>query len=192
MIEVAINSNKDTHRIHQSKKFALLLACASIVMLFAAFTSAYVVRKAAGNWLEFKLPSLFIFSTVVLLISSLTAHLGYKAFLQQRASAFKWFTVLSFSLGIGFVVLQYLGWMRLMELGIPLDGNPSGSFIYVISGTHAAHVLGGLAAWFLTLRIAFLPFKFTEKRKLHLELVNIYWHFVDALWVYLIIFFILQ
>ena len=192
MMEVALRRSASTQRLYQSKKFALLLACASIVMLFAAFTSAYVVRKAAGNWLEFKLPSVFILSTVVLLLSSVTAHIGYKAFLQQKAVAFRWLTLMSFLLGIGFVVLQYIGWQRLMALGVPLDGNPSGSFVYVISGTHAAHVLGGLAAWFLSLRIAFQPFKFTEKRKLHLELVNIYWHFVDALWVYLIIFFILQ
>lgn len=179
-------------RFAQSKKFALYLGIASIIMMFAAFTSAYVVRKSAGNWLEFRLPDMFFLSTVLILVSSVTAHLAFKAYLKQAVVLYRRLVLATLLLGVGFIVLQYLGWLRLAEIGVALNGNPSGSFIYVISGFHAAHVLGGLVAWMLTLRTALRPFKFTEKRQLRLELVNIYWHFVDALWVYLLLFFILQ
>lgn len=179
-------------RLHQSKKFALYLACSSMVMLFAAFTSAYVVRKAAGNWLEFRLPDIFLVSTVVILASSVTAQLASRSYRAEKAVPFRRWTMVTVLLGLLFVMTQYLGWQRLMDIGVPLNGNPSGSFVYVISGFHAAHVLGGVAAWLLILRTAFKPFRVTAKRRLHLELTSIYWHFVDALWVYLLLFFILQ
>lgn len=179
-------------RLHQSKKFALFLACASMVMLFAAFTSAYVVRKAAGNWLEFRLPDIFLVSTVIILASSATAHLANRSYRAEQVAAFRRWTLFTVVLGLLFVVTQYLGWQRLVEIGVPLNGNPSGSFVYVISGFHAAHVLGGIVAWLLILRTALRPFRVSAQRRLHLELTSIYWHFVDALWVYLLLFFILQ
>lgn len=194
MMEVAMprEMSRELERFHHSKKFALYLALASVVMLFAAFTSAYVVRKAAGNWLEFRLPDIFLVSAGVMLVSSLTAHWALKAFMQQRALLFRWMTILTFMLGLVFVGLQYAGWQTMMSIGIPLNGNPSGSFVYVISGAHVVHVLGGLAALFFSVRMALRPFSFTAKKKLHLEMVNTYWHFVDALWLYLVLFFILQ
>jgi len=192
MNDAAMSLKPGALRMHQSKKFALFLACASMVMLFAAFTSAYVVRKAAGNWLEFRLPDIFIFSTLLILASSGTAHLAYRSYLREHATAFRNWTIATLILGVAFMASQYLGWQRLWEIGVPLNGNPSGSFVYVISGFHAAHVLGGIAAWFLILRTALRPFRLSDKRRLHIELTGIYWHFVDALWVYLLLFFILQ
>ncbi len=174
------------------KKFALLLAMAGIIMMFSALTSAYIVRKGAGNWLEFKLPSIFLYNTIVLICSSITAHLGYKAYRNSQVSRYRWLSAITFGLGILFLVLQVIGWEQLKGIGVPLDGNPSGSFIYVISGTHAAHVLGGLGALFLGAKTAFGPFKQSAGRTLSIQLVNTYWHFVDALWIYLIIFFIVQ
>lgn len=174
------------------KKFALVLAMAGIIMMFSALTSAYIVRKAAGNWLEFKLPALFLYNTLVLIASSVTAHFAYRAYNREEVSTYRMLTAVTFGLGVLFLVLQVLAWNQLKAIGVPLDGNPSGSFIYVISGTHAAHVLGGVGALFLGLKTAFGPYKHSSGRKLSIQLVNTYWHFVDALWIYLIIFFILQ
>ncbi|MCO6484605.1 MAG: cytochrome c oxidase subunit 3 [Saprospiraceae bacterium] len=182
----------DQSRIFQSRKFALLLAIASMVMMFAAFTSAYVVRKSAGNWLEFRLPDLFFVSTVFLVVSSLTAEAARKAFARRQTMALKGWLLATLGLGLVFIGLQYMGWLALVEIGIPLNGNPSGSFVYVISGFHAMHVLGGLAAWMLTLNGTMRGRGFTPRRKLYLDLSATYWHFVDALWVYLLIFLILQ
>jgi len=189
---VAIADNQYRRSKIHPKKFALWVACASMMMLFAAFTSAYVVRQAAGNWLEFHLPSLFFYSTAVILLSSLTLHGSYYSFRQGNANLYRLLLIVSLLLGLGFVVMQYLGWNQLNAIGVPLDGNPAGSFVYVISGVHAAHVLGGIAAISLALIHAYvLPYKLTERRKLRFELTLTYWHFVDFLWVYLLGFFLL-
>ncbi|MEO1516518.1 MAG: cytochrome c oxidase subunit 3 [Bacteroidota bacterium] len=162
-------------------------------MMFTALTSAFLVRQAAGNWLEFQMPTLFYVSTAVILVSSITLHASYVFFKRGSELPYKGLLVLSFFLGIGFVVFQYLGWIQMMEMGIPLRTNPSGDFIYVISGVHAAHVLGGLAAIIVALVHAFgLSFKPTKKRQHRLLLTLTYWHFVDFLWIFLIGFFVLQ
>lgn len=179
-------------KIHPHK-FALWVSFASIIMMFASLTSAYIVRQAAGNWLEYRMPGTFYISTIVILISSITLHSAYIAFKKENEILYKGLLVLSFILGNAFIVLQYQGWMELYEIGIQLTGNPSGAFFYVISGVHALHVLGGIAAIVVALVHAYmLKFKVTEKRKNRFQLVVHYWHFVDILWVYLFVFILMQ
>jgi cytochrome c oxidase subunit 3 len=186
------NTVYSRNKIHP-QKFAVLVSCASVVMLFAALTSAYVVRQAAGNWLEFPMPVLFLYSTITLIASSFTLHFSYKGFLSGNVKSYKYLLLLTFVLGILFIYLQYKGWMALVALGVELGTNPSGSFLYVLSGLHAAHILGGLAAVFVAILHAFiLPFEVSAKRKLRFEMTQIYWHFVDILWIYLIVFLWLQ
>lgn len=179
-------------KIHQHK-FALWVGIASIIMMFGAFTSAYIVRRNSGNWFEFKLPDIFMLNTAVIVLSSITIHLSYKAFLRGAEKQYKGFLMATFLLGIAFVILQYKGWEALTAIGAGFTTNPSSSFVYVISGLHVAHVLGGLAALTVAMTHAFvLPYKPTPRRKLRFELVVQYWHFVDILWVYLMVFFMVQ
>jgi len=179
------------NRFHP-QKFALYIAFASIIMMFGALTSAYIVKQAAGNWLEFSLPSVFYFSTVVILMSSLVLHISYNSFINGQHKKYKLFLVLAFVLGISFLVLQYMGWQDLYAIGIDLKGSISGSFVYLISGVHALHILGGIAAMIVALLQAFTTsYKVTDKRKLRFELTLHYWHFVDLLWVYLFGFILL-
>lgn len=179
-------------KIHP-KKFALWVACASMLMLFAAFTSAYIVRQAAGNWLEFRLPDIFYINTIVILLSSAALHGSYLAFKRGKTQAYRVLLGITLILGLAFLVLQYQGWQALNDIGVGLTTNPSGSFVYVISGVHAAHILGGIAALVVAIIHAnALPHKVTKARKLRFELTSIYWHFVDFLWVYLLVFFTLQ
>ncbi|HEY3387298.1 MAG TPA: cytochrome c oxidase subunit 3, partial [Saprospiraceae bacterium] len=159
--------------------FALWTALGSIAMMFGALTSAYLVRQAAGNWLEFRIPDVFYYSTVIILISSLTLHGSYWAFRKGKESLYKALLPLSLVLGIMFIVMQYQGWNALYSIGVVLDGNPGGSFFYVISGIHAAHVIGGLFAITVAVAHAFtLTYKVTEKRRRRFQLVVHYWHFV--------------
>ncbi|MBV6655848.1 MAG: cytochrome c oxidase subunit 3 [Mameliella sp.] len=179
-------------KIHP-KKFALGVACASILMMFAAFTSAYIVRQAAGNWLEFRLPDIFYINTLVMLLSSVAIHGSYLAFKRGKTQAYRVLLVITLILGLAFLALQYQGWLALTSIGVELTTNPSGSFVYMISGVHAAHILGGIAALIVALIHAYaLPHKVTAARKLRFEMTLIYWHFVDFLWVYLLVFFTLQ
>lgn len=179
-------------KIHP-KKFALYASFASMVMLFSGLTSAFIVRQAQGNWLEFQLPDLFYWSTAFILLSSITLQTSYWSFKKGKAAAYKALLVVSLFLGIAFTVMQYQAWLQMFDMGIYLNGNPSGSFIYVISGLHAAHVLGGIGALLVAIVHAFLlPFYRNPKRLLRFEMTILYWHFVDLLWIYLLLFFIFQ
>lgn len=187
-MEVATRRNK----IHP-KKLALWVALVSLVMMFTALTSAYVVRRAAGNWLEFSIPTLFYVNTLVIFVSSITLHAAYIAFKREAELAFRALLSTTFVLGVAFVVLQYFGWLQLSAEGVPLKTNPSGDFIYAISGLHALHVIGGIAVLTVALIMAYLKgVKQSPARKLRLELTLTYWHFVDILWIYLIVFLSLQ
>lgn len=189
---MALETTEKRSRIHP-QKYALWVACGSMIMFFAAFTSAYIVRQSAGNWLEFVMPNIFFFSTIVILASSFTLHGALIAFKKMKTQLFKVLLGVSLVLGIAFLVLQYQAWTLLTANGIELTTNPSSSFLFVISGFHAAHVLGGVVA----IMVAFVTslvkkHEVTPVRQLRLELTTQYWHFVDILWLYLFIFLIVQ
>ena len=180
-------------KIHP-KKFALWIGLTSIVMFFAAFTSAYIVRKSQGDWADFALPAEFFYSTAAIIGSSVFLHSAYKAFAAEKLALFKIFLVSGFLLGITFVVLQYQGWLSLNEIEIFVYSNQHSSFVFMITGFHVAHVLGGITALIFALVFAFLPQyqSVTPRRLLRLEIIFTYWHFVDVLWLYLFIFFMVQ
>ena len=191
-MDVAANMNTGRRRIHP-QKFALMLACASITMMFAALTSADIVRQASGNWLEFNLPNLFFISTLTIIASSATLYLSEKSFKAHKERPYKLFLVVTFILGILFIAFQYMAWLKLDAAGVVFNGNPSGSFIYVISGLHAAHVLGGIVVLFVALvQSMALPFYISKQRLKRLSLTSFYWHFMGILWLYLFVFLILQ
>ena len=191
-VTTANNIHRKNNKIHP-QKFAMLLGCASMMMMFFGFTSAYIIRQASGNWLEFVLPRMFLYSTGVILLSSLTLQISYRAFKKGITSVYRSFLLFSFILGLAFIVMQYMAWQDMGTMGVFMDTNPSGSFVYVISGVHAAHVLGGIGVLTVALVHAFsLKHQVTEKRKLRFELSLIFWHFVDFLWLYILLFFVLQ
>jgi cytochrome c oxidase subunit III len=184
-------SNK-TNKIHP-QKLALWMGCVSIVMLFAAWMSAYIVRQGQGNWNNYKMPDVFFISTGILILSSLTLHLSFNSFKRKQESAYKILLCTTFVLGIVFVVLQYQGWKEMATLGLPLGENAAGDFLYVISGFHAAHVLGGVATLITAMIHAFaLPFKVTQRRIARYDLTLNYWHFMDLLWIVLFVFLLTQ
>ena len=192
-MDLSVKKERRYHSKIHPHKFALWAGCASIVMLFAALTSAYIVRKAAGNWLEFKLPVQFFYNTLVIIGSSITLQASYYFFKKGNANLYRGLLVVSFILGMIFLGMQYSGWLAMESIGVELAGNPSGSFVYVISGLHAAHLLGGIAAMIVALVHAFvLKYKVTNQRKLRFEMTLTYWHFMGILWIYLLLFFVLQ
>lgn len=189
---MTVNTKGGRSRVHP-QKFALWVACVGMIMFFIAFTSAYIVRQSAGNWLEFAMPNLFFYNTVVILLSSVTLHSALNAFKKMKTKQYKVLLGISLVLGITFLVLQYQAWIVLTENGIELTTNPSSSFLFVISGFHAAHALGGVVAILIAfIRALVKTHKVTPVRKLRLELTTQYWHFVDLLWLYLLIFLIVQ
>jgi cytochrome c oxidase subunit 3 len=181
--------SNERKRIHPHK-FTLWVGMGSIVMMFAGLTSAYIVRKSGANWLQFDLPPVFWASTAIILFSSLTIHLALKSFKAREMKRYRSLITLTAILGILFAILQYDGFMYLYEHGVQVFGagsNPSASFLGVIVGLHALHVLGGVIALLVIFFRAYRR-KVKNYNVTSVELVSTYWHFVDILWIYLFIF----
>lgn len=170
------------------KKFALWLFIVSIVMLFAALTSAYIVKQSDGNWLSFELPGIFAINTVIIAISSVTMHLAYLAAKKDSLERIKWMLLLSVILGLLFLVGQYISWSELVKNNIYFVSNyASGSFIYVFTGLHGAHLVTGIIFLLITFRSSLLA-KIHSKNLVLIEMCMTYWHFLGGLWLYLYLF----
>ncbi|WP_375559041.1 heme-copper oxidase subunit III [Bernardetia sp. OM2101] len=175
------------------KKFNVWLFIVSIIMLFAALTSGYIVRQGdiLKEWLVFDLPSLFYWSTVVILLSSVTMHWAYIAAKKNEIGQVKTGLIVTLALGVVFLVMQIQGWGQLVDAGVFFAGdksNPAGSFIYVISGLHAFHIVAGLVFVAVTL-IRAMNSKVHSKSTNTISMCMTFWHFLDLLWVYLFFFF---
>ncbi len=185
----AVQTN-EPKRIHPHK-FTLWVAIGSIVMMFAALTSAYIVKKNQANWLEFDLPVVFWYSTAIILLSSVTIHLSVKAFQAREMSRYRRLITITAALGVAFILMQWLGFRDLEARNIALTGpksNSAASFLFVITGLHMVHVLGGVIA-LLVIFIRAYSVKLKNYSVLPIELAATYWHFVDVLWIYLFIFY---
>ena len=161
----------------------------AITMTFAALTSALIVRKGSSlDWQHFTLPSILYFNTVLLLGSSVALEISRRrvaAFMGgiaiPRESPARWLYI-TLVFGLLFVIGQYVAWARLSAEGLYLATNPSSSFFYVLTATHALHVLGGLGGLLYVIR----KLRKSELRRSTLDAASRYWHFVDVLWVYLL------
>lgn len=168
-------------------KFITWLFIISIVMLFASQTSAYLVRRAEGNWIEFTIPTIFYTSTLVLVVSSILLHLALVAARKDEFPQVQRYITGALISGIAFLVMQYFGWLDLQAQGVYLKGNPSGSFFYILSGLHGVHLVSGLGV-IIAAFISARRLKIHSKSLVQLEVCNTYWHFLDLLWVYLFVF----
>lgn len=176
------------NRNSSSKKLLLWVAIGSMVMLFAGLTSAYIVRKMEGNWKEFNLPLAFYFSTAIIIGSSVTINMALSYARKNKLAQLKQYLFLTFLLGVGFVVSQFAGYSSLVKQGVYLSGySPSASFLYVLTGLHIAHLIGGIIA-LLVVNIRAVMNKYNAQNTLGIDLAATYWHFLDLLWVYLFLF----
>lgn len=190
MTTVQTNQTSEPQKIHPHK-FTLWVAMGSIVMMFMALTSAYIVKKNSGSWLEFDLPRVFLYSTFTIILSSITIYLAAKAFKAREMSRYKVLITTTAILGVLFIVMQWAGFRELESSNIALTGpksNSAASFLFVITGLHMAHVLGGVIA-LLVIFIRAYAVKIKNYSSLPIELVGTYWHFVGILWIYLFIFY---
>lgn len=163
-----------------------------IIMFFSGLTSAYVVRQAQGDWLYFDVPQLFYISTAVILASSLTMFLAQWLASKGSMKGATALLAVTTVLGIAFLVTQYEGFLDLVESGIyftGIDSNASGSFFNVLVWAHAAHIISGVLALIFTTIKALLN-KYTVENHIGIEVCGIYWHFLDILWIYLILFLV--
>lgn len=172
------------------KKFGLWLFLATVFMLFMSLTSAYIVRQADGNWTFFELPSLFWMTTVVILLSSVTMQWAYFAAKKNNIPTTQLMVTLTLVLGVAFLIGQFYGWKQLVFDKVYLVGNPSGSFVYVITGLHGLHIVSAIIVVLLLL-VAVRQGKVHAGRMLKIEMCATYWHFLGVLWLYLFVFLLL-
>ena len=177
-------------KIHPHK-FTLWVAIASILMMFAGLTSAFIVKSNLVGWRDIKMPTVFWISTAVILLSSLAIQMALRSFRQRDMNKYRVLMGITVLLGTAFIVLQWFGFKELWnEQQITFKGvSGAGQFLYVIFGLHAVHVIGGV----VTLMVLFTK-AFFGKMKVYspvpVEVAATYWHFVDILWIYLLVFFI--
>ena len=174
-----------------AKKFALWLFIVSICMLFAGLTSAYIVKKSDGRWLQFDMPDMFLYSTLVLVLSSVTMHWTYLKAKDNLLNAVKMGITVTAGMAIVFFYMQYLSWTKLVAQDVFLVGNPSGSFVYIFSGLHLAHLIGGLV-FLLVVFLDTMSYKVHSKSMLAIEMCTTYWHFLGGLWIYLYLFLVMN
>lgn len=173
------------------KKFAMWLLIASVAMLFAALTSAYIVRQAEGNWLYFELPAMLYWTTGIILLSSVALQLGYHYAKRDQIENLKLMVAITAALGLLFLAGQVLAWKDLVAHSVYFVGNPSGSFLYVLTGLHGLHIVSALVYLSIVL-VAAYRLKINAKNLVQLEMCVTYWHFLGGLWLYLFIFLILN
>jgi cytochrome c oxidase subunit 3 len=188
---IQIEEPKSTLAMHP-KKFALWLFIVSIVMLFAALTSAYIVKQSDGNWLSFQMPGIFAINTAIIALSSLTMHLAYVAAKKDLLDRIKWMLAATIVLGLLFLVGQYISWSELVKSNVYFVSNyASGSFIYVFTGLHGLHLVSGIIFLLITL-VSSLKLRIHSKNLVQIEMCMTYWHFLGGLWLYLYLFLLLN
>jgi cytochrome c oxidase subunit 3 len=171
-------------------RLGMWFALTGIVMLFAAFTSALVVRKGMSfDWIPVRVPRVLWLNTFVLIASSATLELSRRSLRASATKAFIRWLLATLVLGLGFLAGQLIAWRELAARGVYLASNPGSSFFYVLTATHGFHLLGGVVA------LAYVVFRarriaLGQARRTPLDVTAIYWHFMDALWIY--VFFVLM
>jgi cytochrome c oxidase subunit 3 len=171
-------------------RLGMWFALTGIVMLFAAFTSALVVRKGMSfDWVPVRMPRILWLNTFVLLASSGALELSRHSLRAGTAKAFTRWLAAALVLGLGFLAGQLIAWRELAARGIYLASNPGSSFFYVLTAAHGFHLLGGVVALaYVVVRAR--PIALGEARRTPVDVTAIYWHFMDALWIY--VFFVLM
>jgi len=180
---------KDEFRRKNSKPL-LWIAMVSIVMFFGGVTSAVIVSQGGGGFIAIPMPIEFTISTIVILVSSLVFHYGFIAIKKGNYNLAKMSVLITLILGLFFVLTQYLGWVSLHDNGFYLAGKEStqeSSFLYLITGLHVVHLIGGLLSLIVVLIKTFKK-KYNAEDTVGMQVSLTYWHFLGGLWIYLFFF----
>ncbi len=176
----------------EPKKFAMWLFIVTVCMLFAAWTSAYIVKRAEAGWTEIVIPDQFWINSVIIVISSFTMVWAQRSAKRDNLEMLKLALSITTILGVAFLVGQWISWGKLVAMNEHFTGgNVSHSFLYVLTGIHGLHIIGGIV---FLLIVLFSTFKYQvhSKNMLRLQLCATFWHFLGVLWLYLFAFLLLN
>jgi cytochrome c oxidase subunit 3 len=167
-----------------TNRLGMLAFMGTVSMLFIGFTSAYIVRRASADWRPLRAPGLLWLNTAILLASSLTLETARQRLRGWDLQGARFFVAATGFLGLLFVVGQLGAWRILGSQGVFLASNPHSSFFYMLTGIHAVHLLGGLV-WFSAVAMRMRQMAYAPGTDA-LGLIALFWHFLSALWVYLL------
>lgn len=188
-----IEESKKTRSMNP-KRFAMWLFMVSVIMLFGAWTSAYIVKRGEPGWSSIELPSAFWLTTGIIILSSVTMIWAHASAKKDDLEQTKLALAITTALGIAFLVGQWLAWGQMVEMNYYFAGsgsNSSSSFIYVLTGFHGLHIVSGIVFLLIVLYASF-RYKVHSKNMLRMELCSTYWHFLGGLWLYLFVFLLLN
>ena len=175
----------------RAKKMMLWFAIISLVMSFAAWTSAFIVSSSRPDWMkDFQLPNSFVFSTILIVISSISFILAKRTLKNENTKLTTIWLLVTLVLGVLFIFNQFVGFQEIINQGYNFTGptsNVTMSYIYLIAMVHILHVVVGLIALLVVIYNHFKQ-KYTSDNMLGFELASTFWHFIDILWVYLFLF----
>lgn len=175
----------------RAKKMMLWFGIVSLIMGFAGWTSAYIVSSKRDDWIsDLELPQAFFVSTFVIIISSITYYLARLAVGRNDQKQGTLYLLITLVLGISFIILQFMGFSQMLENGYYFTGPTSNikmSYVFLIAAVHIAHLVAGLISLLVVL-VQQLRNKYMPGQMLGMELGATFWHFLDFLWVYLILF----
>lgn len=162
----------------------MAIGIVAVLMFFMALASAFLVRKGGADWVPVRIPALLWLNTIVLVMSSVTLEAARKRLAVSDPAGFRKFWLLTTILGVVFLIGQIVAWRILEGQGIYLASNPASSFFYIFTGAHALHLLGGVGALLYVARRNFTQAQVTQS--VAAEVTSYYWHFMDALWLFLL------
>jgi cytochrome c oxidase subunit 3 len=176
----------------------MILVLAGITALFLAFSAAYIYSRVQNPSPPVQIPILFVFNTILLLGSSFTLHRAKKCYLLDNTEGYQRSLLITIIITVVFLIAQFIAWGQLFSQNIFINSSTSASYLYVISIMHFAHVIAGLPFLVYFLITAYRKMKepvsvlvyFSDpEKRLKLRLLSLYWHFLDGLWIYLVLFF---
>lgn len=196
-----VEDDQDQSFAFHPKNVYLTLLLVSLTILFLTLSGAFIYTRVQSDLPPLKLPILFLVNTVILLASSYTMVLAKRAYLAddtKRYVKMLWYTM---ALSFFFLGMQCLAWYLLFKQQILITSDVSAGYLYVISGLHFAHVIGGIpflgtflykANKYMKEPVSVLVYFSDPAKRLNLRLLTLYWHFLDGLWIYLVLFFFIN
>lgn len=183
------NSYKQAMK-QKTAKPMLWIGLVSIIMFFAGLTSAVVISMASNSWVNIEIPTLFVSSTIFILLSSLTYQFAFYKIKQSNLKIALFLVITTLLLGVAFSVSQFFAWKQLYASGVFWAGSEShqaGSYFYALTALHLLHLIGGLISLIVVI-VKTAQQKYSSENVLGIQLSLTYWHFLTALWVYLFFF----
>ncbi len=179
----------------------MILLLAGISALFFGFSAAYIYSRFQHNLPPIQMPIAFAYNTVMLILASYCLKKALDFYKSDQTQKYQWSLALTLLLTVGFLLSQIYAWKQLYNLGIFVNHSNMASYLYIISIIHFAHVITGIPFLGIFLYhsivhmkepVSVLVYFSDPDKKRKLKLLTIYWHFLDILWVYLVLFFLVN